>query len=246
MKAPTKPQAGQSVGPFIADSGMWSLLFDMLSAYRNGDLTSDNKGVGGSRTSLIVTSDTAIAAGTLKQIDAIKDPGAQTDPAVLFTLNRKPIFTVKDPVWHTDMDNLLFIQKSMQADTAAAVNRARLVSTPIDIVSTNHRYAMVDPSDPNALKSSTSGIYKIYESYASSSVAILDTQESQPLWMYQLNENSKAPGSTNAKLLGLDLSTFSSSISLSDPLSLMDDQLAGDFGFCWNIGNAFFAIQAPC
>ena len=66
------------------------------------------------------------------------------------------------------------------------------------------------------------------------------------LWRYKLTQASQAPAVTTAKLVDLAGTDYATAVNISDPLSLMDDQVADDTGFCISVGNAFYAIQGPC
>ena len=246
MSPPKKPSAGQPIIPFISNAGMWSTLVDMMADYKRGKLTNTSRRVG-NPTSIIGRAAEDTDAGVIQQISEIVKPSETvTNTAVLNMLNRKPVFELIDPVWHTAIDNLVVLNKPLPAGMPAAVNRSRFMPVAITVEDETHRFVMLDPENPTQLKSATSGIYRIYGTY-DDSTAILDTQQAQPLWRYKLTQESRAPSTTTAKLYNLDGVEFSTEpINLSDPLSLMNDQVTDDLGFCIHIGNEFHAIQGPC
>lgn len=108
-------------------------------------------------------------------------------------------------------------------------------------------WATPDPDDPKQWKLSPDAgmarvIDKINDEYAIAQMGV-----SQPRWIYELTEDSKAPLVTTAKLLHYDLTDYSTTeIELSDPLSAGVNDTDGYRGYCWQSGNEFHIGLGPC
>lgn len=146
------------------------------------------------------------------------------------------------PVWHTNVSRLVILAEPIP-DGEAGV--AVLSGHCLAKASGDDDFVMLDPTDTNVFKSATSGIARTI-ARVDSDYALINFRDSCDWWQYELTQASQAPSATTAKLIGRDGVEFASSINLSDPLSLMDDQASGDKGFCRFCGNDFEAVTGPC
>lgn len=250
MTVPSKPSPNQDAAPFLASATMWSLIIDMLTEWRSGKFTQQPQRPGGKKTApRVKRNDTNLrAAMVIQQVDSVEDPALGTsDTELLRQASKNLILKVKDPVWHTAIDNLVIPKSPIRNDVLSTVYSSRYAVLPVSGTASGRGYAMIDPTTTTTLKASTSGIYKIVTTLSdANSTSIVDLWQSQPLWKYELTQDSQAPSDTTAKLLMLDNTQFAASINLSDPDSLMSDQVSGDKGWCIHCGNKFYAIQAVC
>ena len=243
---PARPSPGDPIGPVVYNAKTWSKILNILAAWDAGRLgTGPKKRKSGLKSSIAAKAVSDVDRGSIQVLTMSGDPIAGLSDSMRNIVEKRPVFTAGDPVWHSNIDNAVVMQRSVNADWASTVGSAKYITVDLDATDAGKQWAMIDPDDPTTLKAATGGIFKVMKGYAGSR-ALLDTQQSQRIWRYELNENSQAPATTDAKLVNLDGTTFATSINLSDPLSLMDDQTANAVGFCWHIGNEFYAIQGPC
>lgn len=205
----------------------------------------------GVKSVLVASKSEPIDRGVVQQLSLDYDPytdyeSGVTDSSKMSGL--RPILTLSDPVWHSAIHSLIITHRTIPANTPTAVGSNRFAYAPIALGSSDHTFAMPDPTDPTKLKSSYSGIFKIIATMGDNDDlwAILDTTVSQPRWRYEITENSQAPDSTTAKLLNLDGTTFADSIELEDPDSVGNLDQTGHKGFCHHAGNKFYIATGPC
>jgi len=258
----TKPQVGSPVAPFISDVDLWSTILDMVADYQSGGAMNKNPKGGSFAAGAIVVvndEDDQIPAGELRQLSGLTNQESYilADDAFRRSTVNSPAFTLTDPVWHTGIDNVVLMHKNVLPHSTGVARSARLVAAPITNAPeelTEVGWVMVDPLDPVRLKyCKTSGIYRVLGWFKldglaapQDNIVVIDTQEKQNIWMYELTQDSLAPNDTSAKLLDLEETVFAANIKLWDPQSLMDDQSTGDRGYCLHLGNKFLAIQAVC
>lgn len=153
-------------------------------------------------------------------------------------------FEVDDPTWHTDIARLVVLAEAIPDGErgTAVISGVCLAAT----TGTDNQFVMIDPASTNAFKTADAGVARVLHKISGEDYTLICLGHNQPLWRYELNENSLAPSDTTVDLVGLDGTVFSTAVELSDPLSLMDDQVTGDEGFCIHVGNKFYAIQGPC
>lgn len=264
-----RPVNGQPVSDLNLGASFQSSQIRMLSDYQANQLGPQRHRTGGGlQIECVNTVNRVIEFGTVLRVKGPQVPSGAggSIPGDLFKYN--PRVVAGDPVWHTGIDNLIPVTETLAA--ASALGKAdggtwqgldkhvAILKVRVGL-SDNDRFLMLDPSggfstsDGNkVMVTSDAGIWKIIALDLQSTsdgglfIALVDMRISQPLWRYELLEDSFAPETTRAKLLRLDGDVFADEILLSDPLSLMDDQLLGDVGYCINTGNEFYAINAPC
>jgi hypothetical protein len=199
-----------------------------------------------------------IPRGELRQLKELQNQELAVEDfneELFLGMVNSPVFTVEDPVWHSKIDNLVVITRDLDVEDVGAFRSARyqsvsITNTPPSEIQAG--WAMPDPDNPKLLKfCKTSGIYRVVGWFDCSNgdtenIAVVDTQDSQNLWRYRLNESSKAPDVTTAKLYDMNDVLFALEINLSDPDGFMDDQAPGDKGFCIYASGEFYAIQAAC
>lgn len=244
-----RPRPGQELD-LIDRADIWSDIVDLINAYKTGRL--DPVGYEPDRERLIHLENTSgydRMAGVLQQIDPFTEPDEATEDLFI----ESPVGETSDPVWHTAIDNLVVVPSDVLENgvfSYPSLSWAVVVVT--DQVDVDDRWVMVDPAEPTKMKTADAGIYRIIgyvgEGEDTEKRAIVDLTQSQTLWRYELTDDSNAPDATDAKLLRLDGTEFSSGsvTEISDPDGLMDDQVAGDKGFCIHAGNKFYAQTAVC
>lgn len=246
MRLPSKPNPNDDAAPFLADSGMWSLIIDMLAEWRSGKLTPEPQKKAGKQTAPILKRIDADLRDrfVLQQVDSAEDPAlAVSDPNLVRLSANSLILKVKDPIWHTAIDNIVIPKSPIRDDVLSTAYGHRYVVMPITPSDPSYRYAMVDPDDPTKLKAATGGIYKILQTLSDAdSTSLLDTEDGQYKWRYELLESSQFPNTTQAQLLNLDDTVFASSMALTDRSGITASQTVGDKGYCFHAGNEFFAL----
>jgi hypothetical protein len=246
VKIPAKPNEGDPAAPFLTDTAMWSALLDMLAAWMNGEFAAqqpkNKKGLG---TSPQARPEEILLEGRVSQMDELRDATMPPDISAQSLVRRKPVLSVKDPVWHTDIDKPFVVNKTLNPTTIVGVANQRYVTAPITLVKDTDRYAMIDHTDPTKLKTSTSGIFKVIEIWeGDSDIAILDTLEQQRLWRYELTEEVTQDGTYSAKLLRLDGEIYASDaeITFAGLPKIGVCMKAEERGYCYHTGNEFYAI----
>jgi len=265
-----RPVNGQPISDLSTGATVQSGYLLMLADYQSNQLVPPReKLLADPAVECINTRNRLIEFGTVLRVTGPNLPpsGGGSPSPDLFRYN--PQVLTSDPAWHTAIDNLVPVTENVPSSSAVdkadggawhgmaattAMLRVRLGASP-----PTDRYLMLDPygayspaGGNHVMRTSDAGVWKIIaidlESSSSDGLrsALVDMRIGQPLWRYELTEDSQAPATTKAKLIRLDGDEFAPEIDLSDPLSLMDDQLEEDVGYCMNVGNAFHAINAPC
>jgi hypothetical protein len=187
------------------------------------------------------TSGTNREMGELLQISSYTGP---TDNALNVPGNMA--FSAGVLTWHTAIARAVVCAEPIPNNEygAAVISGVCIVKVPSIV---DNQFLMIDPATTKQCKASTSGVAKCL-GVAGTNHAIAVWGMGQYLWRYELTENSLSPSDTTAKLLDLGGTNLSvgQTIELSDPDSLMDDQVSGNKGWCIHTGNKFFAIQAVC
>lgn len=136
---------------------------------------------------------------------------------------------------------------------AGEIKEVQLAGVCIAIVtvgSTSHRFARVPIAGGYKLESAASGpcdlIWAPSTGEKDCIVNITSSDESARMFRYTLNEDSNAPGVTEATIYEMDATEIDDEADLYDPISLMADQESGDYGYCIKQDGKYYAIQAPC
>ncbi|QDT07790.1 hypothetical protein K227x_62180 [Rubripirellula lacrimiformis] len=180
--------------------------------------------------------------GEVLAIDSWDGP----DGSNVFEIPTSVVYDCVDPVWHTSISRLVILAEPIPDDGygLAVISGHCLVS--LSAGSGSDSFVMLDPSSLNEMKGSTSGVGRLLAKLSGGDYGLINFRDECARWRYELTEDSQAPAVTTAKLVDRSGTVFHSAINLSDPLSLMDDQVSGDEGFCDLCGNDFEAVQAPC
>jgi hypothetical protein len=177
--------------------------------------------------------------GEAFQIDSYRGPADK------YEVEQSPLVNCIEPTWHTAIDKIVIAAEPIP-DTEfgiAVVAGVCVIKAPS---AGSDSFVMINPSTTYEMKGGgESGIAKVLAEIDTDYV-LANFGERQNLWSYELTQDSRAPSATSAKLLNLDGTEYASTITLTDPDGLMDDQVSGDQGFCLQIGNEFYAIQAVC
>tara|TARA_A100001391_G_scaffold145882_2_gene103494 strand:+ start:275 stop:982 length:708 start_codon:yes stop_codon:yes gene_type:complete len=180
--------------------------------------------------------------GELLAIDSFDGP----DGSNIYEIPKSVVYSCIDPVWHTSISRLVVLAEPIPDE---GYGRAVLSGQCVVRLSSGDdtkQYVMIDPDAVNECIASTAGIGRLLAKFDEGDFALVKFRDGADLWRYELTEDSNAPSTTTAKLVTLGGTDFADEIDLSDPLSLMDNQIDGDKGFCIHVGNEFHAIQGPC
>ena len=251
MPIPSKPTVGDPIGPVIRNTDLWNVLIDMATAWRAGDF---GPGKVQSRKTVTPrgknTSGNELAAGTVQQLNfAIMDPGS-TEDAVLQLHKYTPLFSMTNPQWNADMDNLVILSQPVRDDGTAPIGRNRYVPVKIDrlVFAPRQRYAMIDPAEPTRLLTADSGKFKVLGHFPEPGggddvLVIIDTMESQPFWKFVPTTDGSP---VDCDLYDVSDGIFDAAGTYVIPHTNADDWKAGDDPrWCVNIGNEFYEIPGP-
>lgn len=153
-------------------------------------------------------------------------------------------FTLGNPTWHTNIHRLVVCAEPIPDGERGVVVVAGFCLVAMTATAASSDYVMISSTNTSKVTGASAGIAKLYASF--NGYGLVNLGDRQPLWRYELTQDSQAPSTTTAKLIDLDGTTFATSINLTDPDSLMGDQVSGNDGWCIHSGNKFYAIQAVC
>ena len=178
--------------------------------------------------------------GEILQLDGFTGPTASPPYEAISSL----LYSADQPTWHTAISMPAVAAEPIpDGETGVAVVFGQCV---IAVTSTaTGDYVMTDSTTTYAGTLSTGGFARFLGRIDDDFVLGCIGHGSN-LWRYKLTQASQAPAVTTAKLVDLAGTDYATAVNISDPLSLMDDQVADDTGFCISVGNAFYAIQGPC
>lgn len=221
----------------------WNQIVDRLPADSLG------QGVGG-----LPVSQTAVlslnSSGANREIgDLLVTSSFDGPTATIYDAIDNAAFSVQSPAWHTSIDSIAVCGESTPTSERGLAIIAGVCLVKLDAApASGHTHVFVDPTTPNRCKPSYSGFAKILAAITvgADNYAFVSLGDHQNWWRYELTQASQAPSTTTAKLLDLTDTQYAASINLKDPDSLMSDQTTGDKGYCVNIGNDFYAMQATC
>ena len=241
-----KPQAGQSLD-FIKKAQVWADIFEMLNAWKSGQFTGRRGNQATEERSISIVNSTGSdrAIYEVMQVDRI-EVGDMPASAVKDAFHAYPTLKAVNPVWNVKMDNLTIVP-GVATNGIFAWQPRTWGTVAVTVVESTDTHVMLDPGSLNKMRTSDTGPWKILALDTVNNLATVSFSGGSNLWRYVLSSNSAAPDTTAAKLRRLDGDDFSTTtINLEDSLSLMEDQVIADEGFCIHVGNKFFAIQAPC
>lgn len=182
--------------------------------------------------------------GELLQIDAMTQPSA----ALARTFHASPTMTAIEPIWHTNIDNLI-VTNDLPANHTMAYRPQSWATVKVTVVRDSDRWVMVDPLFPERCITSDAGIYKILGVDKTNNLATVDLTQSQPIWHFELTQDPQThPLTTTAKLLRLDGDAYADEVDLTDRTGLLAAVSAstGTQGQCLHVGNKFVVIDAVC
>ncbi|WP_149496187.1 hypothetical protein [Roseiconus lacunae] len=240
----TQPSPGGDASGILAAS-LWRDIKAMLAWWKRKGWEASNRR--SSRGSIMIKNNAGrdVGAGEFLQLESMTQPA---DSTLGITTNYTPIMSATTPTWHSAIDNIV-IADSPVIDGEYFPYQPH----PFGIVKCSGskgsalRYVMPDPSDPKYAIRCSSGLYRILGYDAVNEFAIVDLGKSQSRWRYKLTEDAQVSGSTEAKLYTTDGVEFSSTtIILSDPLGVGDEDSIDFEGYCKNAGNEFLIASGPC
>lgn len=168
------------------------------------------------------------------------------DGANPFEIPVNVVYTCIDPVWHTSISRLVILAEPIPDDGYGTAVLSGHCMAALSSGTSSDQYVMLDPSNVNKLKGTTGGVGRLLAKLSGGNYGLVNFRDASNLWRYEMTQASQAPAVTTAKLLDLAGTQFAASINLTDPDSLMDDQVIADKGWCTHAGNLFIAQQAPC
>jgi hypothetical protein len=240
MPLPAIPKPGQPAAKLVDSASVWGQLLDMLAAYERGEFDHpENSHIRDRHIWITNASGAAREAGEVLQIEAMPQPAS----GIVESFHQSPAMEATTPVWHSAIDKLFVLTTATPNNQMVAYQPRDWVSVKCTAGDAGDRYVMIDPANPTRFKTSDAGLYRILEYDVNHDIAVVDLMHSQPLWRYELKEDSNAPATTNAKLLRLDGVEYASQINLSDSEGLTTDDEAGDTGYCLFAGGKFIAID---
>lgn len=194
-------------------------------------------------------------------VQVVNDSGADRDVGEVIVLSdfdgptsdiydaiNTPMFTAEQSSWHTSIASMGVFLEPVPGGERGMVAISGLAMVKLSAApDADHTHVFIDDQTTTVCRPSYSGVGKILAtlSVSGSEYAMVSIGDCQNLWRYELLQDSVAPAPTNATLQDRR-GNACGTISLRDPLALMSDQKIGDQGWCYNCGNEFEAIQAPC
>ena len=215
----------------------WNSLVDRLPRTESGLPAS----LGSINRSLVRVKNTT---GSNRDLGELLHLSSYTGPAGHHDMRGNIAFDAAVIVWHTAIARAVVCAEPIPNGQTgwAVLSGVCIIKAP---AAADEPFVMIDPATPTQCKTALSGMARCL-GVAATNYVIANWGDAANLWRYELKEASNAPFATSAKLMRLDGTQFAPTISLLDPLSLMEDQLTADTGFCFHVGNNFYAIQAPC
>ena len=241
-----RPLPGQPAAPIITDATIWAGLLDMLAAWRNGEFDQERPKQSQNCALRLLNEDDASTQMERRIVRQLINPTQplEQDEALNELARLKPVFTSEEPVWASKMDNLSLLHRQINGKETAPIRGARYIPVEIENYDDIGNYVMIDPDTPTKLKRAGSGIYKIVATLPKQLTnnrahVIVDTQEKQPLWMYEVISG------TTVKLLDIYGQMYVPSMTIADPLFALASAEPEDRGFCIHVDNSFFVIRQP-
>jgi len=181
--------------------------------------------------------------GELVQCDSTTQPA---DSALNEAYAISPIIHGDYPTWHTNIGNIVVANSAVEDGALFRLpNKNWATVRCAGQIGSSGLYVMPDPDFPHRALRCSSGIFRVIGYDATNDLATVRIGQSQPLWRYELTQDSQAPNDTTATLKTLDGATFGD-INLKDPLSIGEDDLSGYEGYCIHVGNEFHIASGPC
>lgn len=230
---------------FLSESALWRDLLTMIREWKQGKFTAGSRSKRRGYIQIENGAGRDIEPGEFMQITSMTQPA---DTSLGIATNYSPILTATEPTWHSAIDNIV-ISDGPVADGEFFAYQPRTfgVVSCTGSKGSDLRYVMIDPANPQYGIRCSSGLYRVLGYDSTNDFAIVDLGKSQPLWRYKLTEASLAPSTTTAKLYTLDGTEYSTTtVELSDPLSIGDGDALDYEGYCVHVGNAFHIAPGPC
>jgi len=210
-----KPEKGEQASAYVGDIAKWNQIVDMLNYYNSAKQSGETAGDQSAVSPIVENTNTSnIEIGTVVGLGEVVEPPAElTDEDILKELLRKPVFEVSDDAtWPDLLSNVAISHKAIPEGDRGSVRVARYITASVTHVTDGDQWAMPDPTDPTKLLTSDAGIYRIIAEFPDDDLAVLDTQEEQPIWKFETTgayaDNDDGISVADAKLLRLDGEVF--------------------------------------
>jgi len=235
------PVAGSKIGPFIRNSKMWRDIIDVTNDARQANRGETGTLVGGWNIQVYGKSTESLERGQLLHFA----PNT-THTYSGFADKFAPRVLLEAPLWHSKIDHVYPIPSSFEKAKTSIVTPGHLMLAKCNVVSTDHEFCMIDPSNPSQLKTATAGVFGLVADVGDG-LAVIDGTRSHYGWRFELTAAlSGAPGTASAKLINWDGTEFAASCTITDKDGAFTGMSSGEVGYCMHVGNEFIATQAPC
>lgn len=226
--------------PLKIPARVWNPLERMVNADQIGATTADS--VGPYSAAVILR---AVNGGANLEADHVAQFTAPAlDPYTVKSGRSSPLVELGDAAWHDSLGQLCVAIDPIPAGKIGRVAVAGVTTAVVDVVSTDHRFASLDPTDPTRLRSSDTGEIKLIGEPADTGERLCLVQLGiigAILWRYTLDEDFPELGTTVAATLHrLDGTTYGT-ITLTDKTRSLAGGELGDTGYCRQVGNTFRA-----
>lgn len=154
-----------------------------------------------------------------------------------------PTLTGKTPEFPEDHGRIAVLQEPIKNGGIGLAAIGGITPASINMTATSHPYAYLSDGSTASLVSATSGSCEILHVSGTGTgvkTCLIHLGSSQHFWRYDLD----SPGT--GSLLGMDGIDTGLAVTIEDPLSMFTDQVAGNRGYCKQVGPDFYAVQGPC
>lgn len=185
--------------------------------------------------------------------DSVATVGALVlDPQLHPQARREPTVDVTIPDWPDALGRSAIVLEPIAPNGTGPVAIGGYCCASVKITKVSDRFAAADPETPGVLRSSDTGEFRIVAmapgATADETRVCLVCFDRAPcvLWRYERISDEWASVQP-VKLMRLDGDQFGDGeVTLLDGLALMDDQEEGSLGLMQQVGNRFYAVNAPC
>lgn len=235
-----RPIAGDPARDLVLSARYQSHVVDVVNRYLRGALNQAGD-VPDGIASVSIANDASDFQES--ELVALTIDSGVTDEQLVFAKN--PVIHAVEPTWHGNIGQLVVLSESLAEGDVIGMPVRTSGVVRVTSADTSKLWLMPDPDNPRRMKAATGGIFRVLVWVGD--FAVGDFTQNQPLWRYELTQDSNgATSTTGAKLIELDDTVFSTSIDLSDPEGVTEGYASGSTGFCIHAGNEFIAIGGGC
>lgn len=235
----------KSGDPLQIPARKWNAVEQLIAADQIGAV---GAGSAGPYTAAVVMR--AYNAGAALEADRIcATTGPALDPETVKSGRSSPLVTVGAAAWHTSLGNLAVAIDPIPAGKIGRVAVAGVTTAFVDVLSTAHGFASLDPAAPTALRSSDTGEIKLVGTPTATGSRLCLVHlaaNGSPLWRHKLTADFVS-GSVAANLHRLDGTIYApaAAITVTDSLGTLAGKKTNAEGYCRQVGNTFHAAAVP-